>query len=278
MPSVYIFLQLILECPLGGSYLAQGHNPWSDGLTLPLEDRVALVTGASSGIGEATALRLAENGAHVVVGARRVGRLHSLVGRARLSAMDAVELDVTSEASTRSVADFVERQHGRLDILVNNAGVMFLARAAEASVNEWRAMIEVNLLGLMKMTRAMLPFLARSQAGHVVNIASLAGRVANPSASGYAATKFGVVGFSESLRRELVDKRIRVTVIEPGAAATELPDHTTNERARTAQREHRGQFELLEADDVAAAVLYAVLQPPRVSVNELVIRPTGQER
>jgi NADP-dependent 3-hydroxy acid dehydrogenase YdfG len=247
-------------------------------LTLPLEDRVALVTGASSGIGEATALMLAENGARVVVGARRVDRLHDLVGRARVSAMDAVELDVTSEASVRSAADFIERQHGRLDLLVNNAGAMFLARAAEASVDEWRAMIEVNLLGLMKITHAMLPFLARSRSGHVVNIASLAGRIANPGASGYAASKFGVVGFSESLRRELVEQRIRVTVIEPGATATELPDHTTNERARAAQREHRGQFELLEAVDVAAAVLYVVLQPQRVSVNEIVIRPTGQER
>jgi NADP-dependent 3-hydroxy acid dehydrogenase YdfG len=246
-------------------------------LVLPLEDRVALVTGASSGIGKATALRLAENGAQVVVGARRVDRLHSLVARAHRGAMNAVELNVTSETSIHSVAEFVERQHGRLDILVNNAGVMLLARAAEASVDEWRAMIEVNLLGLMKMTHAMLPFLARSQSGHVVNIASLAGRIANPGASGYAASKFGVVGFSESLRRELVAQRVRVTVIEPGAAATELPDHTTNERARTAQREDRGQFELLEADDVAAAVLYAILQPG-VSVDEIIIRPTSQER
>jgi NADP-dependent 3-hydroxy acid dehydrogenase YdfG len=132
--------------------------------------------------------------------------------------MGAVELDVTSEASVRSAADLVERQHGRLDLLVNNAGIMFLARAAEASVDEWRAMIEVNLLGVMKITHAMLPFLARSQSGHVVNIASLAGRIANPGASGYAASKFGVAGFSESLRRELVAQRIRVTVIEPGAA------------------------------------------------------------
>jgi NADP-dependent 3-hydroxy acid dehydrogenase YdfG len=247
-------------------------------LTLPLESRVALVTGASSGIGEATALRLAENGAHVVVGARRVDRLHDLVGRARRGAMSAVELDVTSEVSSRSVVDFVKRQHGKLDILINNAGVMMLARAREASVDEWGAIIDVNLLGLMRMTHAMLPFLVRSQAGHVVNIASLAGRIANPGASGYAASKFGVVGFSESLRRELVEQRIRVTVIEPGATATELPDHTTNEKARAAQREHRGQFELLEAEDVAAAVLYAMLQPPRVSVNEIIIRPTGQER
>jgi NADP-dependent 3-hydroxy acid dehydrogenase YdfG len=249
-------------------------------LTLPLQDRIAVVTGASSGIGEATALRLAENGSKVIVGARRADRLKSLVRRAGESGgrMHALELDVTSDASVRSAVDYVGREHGRLDILVNNAGVMLLGRAVEASVDEWRAMIEVNLLGLMNMTHKMLSLIVRSQVGHVVNIASLAGRIANPSASGYAASKFGVVGFSESPRRELVDQRIRVTVIEPGAAATELPDHTTDESARAAQLARRGQFELLEADDIARAVVHAVTQPPRVSVNEIVIRPTAQER
>jgi NADP-dependent 3-hydroxy acid dehydrogenase YdfG len=250
-------------------------------LTLPLEDRIAFVTGASSGIGEAIALKMAENGAHVIVGARRVDRLNRLVGRTcrPQGVTHALEVDVTSDKSVCAAADYVGREYGRLDILVNNAGVMLLARVSEASIDEWRAMIEVNLLGLMNTTHKMLPLLARSPDGHIVNIASLAGRIANPGASGYAASKFGVIGFSESLRRELVEQHIRVTVIEPGAAATELADHITNETARAAQRDQRGKLtDLLEADDIARAAFYAVSQPPRVSVNEIVIRPTSQER
>lgn len=244
-----------------------------------LQGRTALITGASSGIGEAAAFKLAELGVRVIAGARRAERLQQLAERirARGGEAHALALDVTSNASLQAAADHIGRAASGLDILINNAGVMLLALATEASLDEWRAMIEVNLLGLMNMTRAILPFLKQSKGGHVVNVASLAGRIANANASGYAASKFGVVGFSESLRRELVADHIRVTVIEPGMVATELPDHISNEAERDAQRKRRGQTEALQAIDIAGAIVYAVSQPTRVSVNEIVIRPSEQE-
>ncbi len=249
-------------------------------LAKPLQDRVALVTGASSGIGEATAAGLAAAGAHVVVAARRTDRLQKLVERilSKDGAASAVRLDVTRDAEIRSTIEFLRERHGRLDILVNSAGVMLLSPVAEADPQDWRRMIEINLLGVMEMTRAALPLMARSPAAHIVSIASLAGRIANPNASGYAATKFGVVAFSESLRREVYSQKIRVTVIEPGIVASELQDHNTNAAMKSNLLKRMAEVEPLQPEDVAAAVFYAVTQPPRASVNEIVLRPTGQER
>jgi NADP-dependent 3-hydroxy acid dehydrogenase YdfG len=172
----------------------------------------------------------------------------------------------------------VQAHFGRLDILVNSAGIMLLSPIAEASTHDWRTMVDLNLLALMFVTKAVLPVMTTQSAGHVVNIASLAGRVANPGASAYAATKFGVVGFSESLRREVYKDNIRVTLIEPGVVATELSDHITNEVMKANLLERMASVQSLQAEDIAAAVLYAVTQPPHVSVNEIVVRPTGQER
>ncbi|RWL39851.1 MAG: SDR family NAD(P)-dependent oxidoreductase [Mesorhizobium sp.] len=244
-----------------------------------LTGKVALVTGASSGIGEATAAALAAAGAKVAVAARRTDRLEALVARIE-KAGDvalAIEADIAKASDIVAMVDKVVSQWGRLDILVNNAGVMLLAPAAEADLDDWRQMIELNLIGLMATTKAALPHLKASK-GHIVNVSSVAGRVANPGATGYAATKFGVVAFSESLRREVYADKVRVTVIEPGLVRTELGDHITNAEFKAGLEHRLATMEALTADDIANAIFYAVSQPPRVNVNEILIRPTDQER
>ena len=249
-------------------------------MTTPLQGKVALVTGASSGIGEATALALARAGARVAIAARRRDRLDGVAGRiADLRAESLVlEADVARPEEAESIVSRTVERWGQLDILVNNAGVMLLSPIDRARVEDWRRMLDLNVLGLMVTTRAALPQMRRQKDGHVVNISSTAGRVANPDASVYAATKFGVGAFSEALRREVYKDNIRVTVIEPGAVATELrehvPDPDTRERIDTWARSMRQ----LQSEDVAAAILYAVSQPPHVNVNEILLRPTDQER
>ncbi|ESY91792.1 SDR family NAD(P)-dependent oxidoreductase [Mesorhizobium sp. LNHC229A00] len=244
-----------------------------------LAGKVALVTGASSGIGEATAAALAAAGASVAVAARRVERLEALAARIEKIGGTAlrIEADVTSSDDVAAMVGRVVAEWGQLDILVNNAGVMLLSPAAEATLDDWRHMVELNLLALMGVTKAALPHLKAAK-GHIVNVSSIAGRVANPGASGYAATKFGVVGFSESLRREVYADKVRVTVIEPGLVRTELGDHITNAASKAGLDQRLATMEALTAEDVAAAILYAVGQPARVNVNEIVIRPTDQER
>jgi NADP-dependent 3-hydroxy acid dehydrogenase YdfG len=245
-----------------------------------LEGRIALVTGASSGFGEATAVALASHGATVALAARRVERLQALADVIIEGGGNAfpLRLDVTSEEQVRQGTDEVIRRCGRLDILVNNAGVMLLSPVSEAATEDWRRMIEINLLGTMYMTKAALPLMQQGGGGHIVNVASLAGRIANPTAGAYAATKFGVVGFSESVRREVYKNKIRVTVIEPGMAATELGEHITNAAMKANLSDRLASMEPLQPEDIAAAIVYAVTQPPRVNVNEIVIRPTAQER
>jgi NADP-dependent 3-hydroxy acid dehydrogenase YdfG len=192
----------------------------------PLKGRVALVTGASSGIGEATAFALAGAGARTAIVARRAERLAAVAERIAEAGGEALALaaDAALESEAKRMLGEVENRFGRLDILVNNAGVMLLSPVAEAEIADFRRMIEINLFGLMTLTRLALPIMKRGGAGHFVNISSVAGRVANPGSAGYAATKFGVGAFSESLRREVYKDKIRVTVIEPGAVATELAD------------------------------------------------------
>nr|WP_292304246.1 SDR family NAD(P)-dependent oxidoreductase [Mesorhizobium sp.] len=189
----------------------------------------------------------------------------------------AIEADIAKGGDVAAMVDRAASEWGRLDILVNNAGVMLLAPTAEADLDDWRRMIELNLVGLMGTTKAALPHLKASK-GHVVNVSSVAGRVANPGASGYAATKFGVVAFSESLRREVYADKVRVTVIEPGLVRTELGDHITNQEFKAGLEHRLATMEALTAEDIANAILYAVSQPPRVNINEILIRPTDQER
>lgn len=244
-----------------------------------LAGKIALVTGASSGIGEATAAALAAAGAKVAIAARRADRLEALAARIETAGGMAlrIEADVTNNDDVTAMIGKVVAEWDRLDILVNNAGVMLLSPAAEATLDDWRQMVELNLLALMGVTKAALPHL-RAAKGHIVNVSSVAGRVANPGASGYAATKFGVVGFSEALRREVYADKVRVTVIEPGLVRTELGDHITNAASKAGLDQRLATMEALTAEDIAASILYAVSQPARVNVNEIVIRPTDQER
>jgi clavulanate-9-aldehyde reducatase len=247
-----------------------------------LDGKVAAVTGASSGIGEATARALADAGAAVALGARRVDRLEALAsgidesgGRAL-----AIELDVTSEDSANAFVAETQSQLGGLDILVNNAGVMLLGPVEGADTSQWRTMVNVNLLGLLYCTHAALPAMrAAGGGGHIVNISSVAGRSANAGSAVYNLTKFGVGAFSEALRQEVSGAGIRTTIIEPGFVDTELQGHNEHPAVLEGIEKMRESLpEVLQAEDIAAGILYAVTQPQRVDVNEVLIRPTGQRR
>jgi clavulanate-9-aldehyde reducatase len=246
-----------------------------------LDGKVAAITGASSGIGEATAKALAEAGAAVALGARRVDRLEALAssidesgGRAL-----AIELDVADESSANAFVAEAKSQLGGLDILVNNAGVMLLGPVEGAPTDQWRTMVNVNLLGLLYCTHAALPVMREAGGGHIVNISSVAGRTANAGSAVYNLTKFGVGAFSEALRQEVSGAGIRTTVIEPGFVDTELQAHNENPMVRDAIEKMRESLpEVLQAEDIASAILYAVTQPQRVDLNEMLIRPTGQRR
>lgn len=245
-----------------------------------LQDRIALVTGASSGIGEATALALAEQGAKVAIAARRKDRLEQLA--ATLAGLGAEPLvlvaDLASEAEAQRIVKETEAHYGRLDMLVNNAGVMYLEPVAEADLGRWRHMLELNVLSMIASTQAALGGMRARRDGHIVNISSVAGRVANPNAAAYAATKFGVVGFSESLRREVYKDNIRVSVIEPGMVDTELREHIGHEASRRAVNARAGEMRQLQAEDIADTVLFCVTRPDYVCINEVLLRPTDQER
>ncbi|WP_404546839.1 SDR family NAD(P)-dependent oxidoreductase [Dyella jejuensis] len=245
-----------------------------------MKDRIALVTGASSGIGEATALALAEQGAKVAIAARRKDRLEQLATRlAELGAEPKVLVaDLAREAEAQRIVKETEAHYGRLDILVNNAGVMYLEPVIEADLGRWRSMLELNVLGLIAATQAALSGMRARRDGHIVNVSSVAGRIANPNAAAYAATKFGVVGFSESLRREVYQDNIRVSVIEPGMVDTELREHIGHEASRHAVNARAGEMRQLRAEDVADAILFCVTRPDYVCINEVLLRPTDQER
>jgi NADP-dependent 3-hydroxy acid dehydrogenase YdfG len=244
----------------------------------PLEGRVAVVTGASSGIGEATVRALSGAGASVALGARRADRLQSIAESVEGKTL-VQEVDVSDEEQARS---FIQRAHdelGGLDILVNNAGVMLLGPVAEADTGEWRTMIAVNLLGLLYCTHAALPLLEASGGGDIVNISSVAGRRADAGAAVYNMTKFGVHAFSEALRQEALHVGIRVTTVAPGFVDTELQGHNTNPLVRRATERAREQIgEVLSAEDIAETILHSVTRPPHVCVNEVVVRPTKQAR
>jgi NADP-dependent 3-hydroxy acid dehydrogenase YdfG len=244
----------------------------------PLDGRVAAVTGASSGIGEATALALSRAGASVALGARRTDRLSAL--SEKLEGPSLVrELDVTQEDEARSFVQAAYDELGGLHVLVNNAGVMLLGPVAEADTGEWRRMIEVNLLGLLYCTHAALPLIERGGGGDIVNVSSVAGRRADAGAAVYNMTKFGVHAFSEALRQEALHGRIRVTVVAPGFVNTELQGHNRNPVVRLATERSREEIgEVLEPEDIADAIVHSVTRPPHVCVNEVVVRPTRQSR
>nr|BFE29548.1 SDR family NAD(P)-dependent oxidoreductase [Actinomadura rugatobispora] len=232
------------------------------------------MTGASSGIGEATALALSAEGARVAVGARRADRLESLARKAPGEVL-ALELDVTDQESVRAAAAKTVEHFGALDVLVNNAGVMLSGPIAGADTTEWTRMVETNLLGSMYAVHAALPHLLESK-GIVVQVSSTSGRIATASSGVYAATKFGITAFSESLRQEVTTRGVRVVVVEPGFVATELAGHITDPAIQAAARKMAASMRTLQPEDIANAVVYAVTQPEHVAVNEILIRPTDQ--
>ncbi|GAA3154678.1 MULTISPECIES: SDR family NAD(P)-dependent oxidoreductase [Nonomuraea] len=241
-----------------------------------LAGKVALVTGASSGIGAATALALSAGGARVAAGARRADRLKALADQARGELLP-LDLDVTDQESVRAAVAATVGHFGRLDVLVNNAGVMLSGPIEGADTSEWVRMVETNLLGSMYAVHAALPHLLASK-GTVVQVSSTSGRIASAGGGVYSATKFGVTGFAESLRQEVTTRGVRVVVVEPGFVATELIGHITDPARRAAAREMGEAMRTLQPEDIAEAVVYAVGQPPHVAVNELLIRPTDQTR
>lgn len=245
-----------------------------------LNGKVALVTGASSGIGEATAIALAKAGAAVAIAARRADRLDGLKHKLESDGAKAltVDLDVTDEAACRAAVQRTVDDLGGLDIVVNNAGVMLLGPIVDADTEDWRRMINTNVLGLMYVTHAALPHLLERGAGDIVNVSSVAGRVARLGSGAYNASKWAVNAFSESLRQEVTERGVRVVLIEPGAVATELTDHITHAGARETAKKWTSSMRQLQSDDIARAVLYAVTQPDYVAVNEVLIRPTDQQR
>lgn len=237
--------------------------------------KVIVVTGASSGIGEAAALRLSAEGHHVVLGARREDRLDALVRRIHDSggSADHRRLDVTDPASVREVVDGTVRDHGRVDALVNNAGVMLLSRMDALLVDEWHRMIDVNVKGLLHSVAAALPHFQRQGFGHLVTIASVGAHEVVPTSAVYSGTKFAAWAITEGLRLEL-DPGIRVTTVSPGVVESELADHITDPTAREAMRVYRRNA--LPADAIARAISFALDQPADVDVNELIVRPAAQ--
>jgi NADP-dependent 3-hydroxy acid dehydrogenase YdfG len=241
-----------------------------------LEGKVVLVTGASSGIGQATALALSKAGAKVAVGARRADRLKLLAEDAPGEIL-VLDLDVTDQQSIRDAVAATVEHFGALDALVNNAGIMLSGMILNADTAEWSRMVETNLLGSMYAVHAALPHLLESK-GTVLQVSSTSGRIASAAGAAYSATKFGITGFIESLRQEVTTQGVRVVVVEPGFVSTELASHITDPAIQAMAQQMAESMRTLQPEDIANAVVYALGQPDHVSVNQLLIRPTDQDR
>ena len=239
-----------------------------------INNKVILITGASSGIGEATARLLAEKGAQVVLGARRTERLAQLCEEIRAAGGSAqyLAVDVTQRADMQAFVDFAVNQHGRVDVIVNNAGVMPLSRLDALKVDEWDQMIDVNIRGVLHGIAAGLPLMQQQKSGQFINIASIGAYTVSPTASVYCATKFAVRAISEGLRQE-VGGDIRVTVISPGVTESDLAESISDEDSRALMRDFRSIA--IPAMAIARAIAYAVEQPADVDISELIVRPTA---
>jgi NADP-dependent 3-hydroxy acid dehydrogenase YdfG len=243
-----------------------------------IEGKVVVITGASSGLGEATARLLAAQGATVVLGARRADRLQALANELTRNGGKALALvtDVTQRDQVKRLVDTAVQKFGRIDVMINNAGLMPQAPLERLKIDEWDRMIDVNIKGVLYGIAAALPYMIRQKTGHIINVSSVAGHKIRAGATVYAATKFAVRALSEGLRLEVKPYNIRTTVISPGAVATELPDSVTD--PDTAQRLKKFYEETaIPADSFARAVAFAVSQPEDVDVNEILFRPTRQE-
>jgi len=244
-----------------------------------LEGKVAVVTGASSGIGEATVRALLSEGVIVVAASRRMERLEELAETAETKGAGEVltiKCDVTEEEQAHDLVRRTVEEFGRIDILVNNAGVMYLSRIENGVSEQWRRMFDVNVLGLLYISQAAIGYMKEQDEGHIVNISSTAGRSVQPTLGVYSATKFAVNAISEALRLELMHSGVRITTVAPGVVATELATHMTDEEARVSMRHMMESMDVLESRDIADAVVFALAQPKRASVSEVMVRPTKQ--
>ncbi|MDE1828722.1 MAG: SDR family oxidoreductase [Thaumarchaeota archaeon] len=245
-----------------------------------IKGQIVIVTGASSGIGYATALAVAKAGAKIVAGARRKDRLEQLQKEIEKMGGECITVacDVTKRSDCENLIDVAIKKWNRVDILINNAGLMPLSFVKNLKVEEWDRMVDVNIKGVLYCTAAAIPHLLKQKSGHIVNISSIAGRVVFPAGSVYCATKYAVRAFSEGLRQELSTRNnIRVTTIEPGVVATELTD-TITDKSLEAFVNSVKEMQALKAEDIANSILFAVESPPHMNVNEITIRPTTQER
>ena len=241
-----------------------------------IEGKVVVITGGSSGLGEATARMLAREGAKIVLGARRLDRLHALARELGLGADAAVETDVTDWAQVQRLVDLARNTHGRVDVMINNAGLMPQSMLEARRVDDWDRMIDVNIKGVLYGIAAVLPVMISQKGGHIINVSSVAGHKVRPGGVVYSATKHAVRVISEGLRQEVKPHNIRTTVISPGAVDTELPLSVTDpamaERIKAAYAQ-----QAIPADSFARAVVYAMSQPEDVDINEILFRPTAQE-
>jgi NADP-dependent 3-hydroxy acid dehydrogenase YdfG len=245
-------------------------------LAQEVNDKVVVITGASSGLGEATARRLAREGAKLVLGARRLERLQTLAGELSLGDEAVVQTDVTDYEQVRHLVDHAVQTHGRVDAIINNAGLMPLSPLEALKVEDWDRTIDVNLKGVLYGIAAVLPHMKEQQGGHVINVSSVAGHTVNPGGAVYSATKYGVRVISEALRQEVKPYNIRTTVISPGAVATELPQSVTEPDVAQGIQDFYEKV-AIPADSFARMVLFAMSQPEEVDVNEILFRPTSQE-
>ena len=245
-------------------------------MTHGIKDKVVVITGASSGLGEATARHLARLGAKLVLGARRLERLQAVAKKLSLGNDAAVQTDVTRCEHVKHLVDYAVQSHGRIDVIINNAGLMPHSPLERGKVQDWDRMIDVNLKGVLYGIAAALPHMKAQRSGHIINVSSVAGHVVRPGSAVYAATKTAVRVISEGLRQEVKPYNIRTTVISPGAVATELPDSITEADVAQNVRELYERV-AISADSFANMVAFAMSQPEDVDVNEILFRPTRQE-
>lgn len=247
-------------------------------MTDNIKDKVIVITGASSGMGEAAARHLADQGARIVLAARRSDRIDALAKdiSAKGGKAIAVATDVTRADDVQKLVDTAISMWGRIDVLINNAGVMPLSSLDQAKVSEWDMMIDVNLRGVLHGIAAALPIMKAQQSGHIINTASVAGHLVFPTSAVYSATKFAVRAVTEGLRKEASAYNVRATIISPGAVSTELLDHISDKDVQAANQDYVGKVGI-PPDSYARMVAFAISQPEDVGVNEIIFRPTAQE-
>lgn len=241
-----------------------------------IKDKVIIITGASSGLGEAAARQLSRLGGKLVLGARRLDRLQTLAKELSPGSVSVAQTDVTQRDQVKRLVDHAVTAHGRIDVIINNAGLMPQSLLEHGKVDEWDRMIDVNIKGVLYGIAAVLPHMKSQKSGHIINVSSVAGHKVGPGGAVYSATKYAVRALSEGLRQEVKPYNIRTTVISPGAVATELPDTITDPEVA---KRVRGLYQqvAISADSFASMVVFAMSQPDEVDVNEILFRPTKQE-